>query len=202
MTTLLRKAYAFVLRDFRSESSYKASFVMSAMESLMLLMMFYFLSRLITSGSAPSLSKYGDHYLPYVLIGLGFARYFDLTLRMFSDSIRQAQVTGCLEAMLSSQTDCVTIVLMSSLYALISGAVQLILILLAPAFGSFWVDIGGRGPLLGGNAMGPRRHRPRCKARCGPAVTSSLRAPPKNTHPPLRSRRAPGQGPGVVEGGL
>jgi ABC-2 type transport system permease protein len=58
---------------------------------------------------------------------------------MFSDSIRQAQVTGCLEAMLSSQTDCVTIVLMSSLYGLIAGAVQLILILVAGVV-AFGVD--------------------------------------------------------------
>src|SRR5580693_4748575 len=65
--------------------------------------------------------------------------------------------------------------------------------LLAPAFGSFWGDMSLRGPLLGDDSMGPRRHRPSCKARCGLAVTSSLRAPPKNTHPPLRSRRAPGE---------
>jgi ABC-2 type transport system permease protein len=52
---------------------------------------------------------------------------------MFSDSIRQAQVTGCLEAMLSTQTDSLTIVLMSSLYALISGALQLLIILIAGA---------------------------------------------------------------------
>jgi ABC-2 type transport system permease protein len=139
VTALLRKAWAFILRDFRSESSYKISFVMGAMESITLLVLFYFLSELITNGSAPSLSKYGDRYLPYVLIGLGFARYFDLTLRMFSESIRLAQVTGCLEAMLSSQTDCVTIVLMSSLYGLITGAAQLILILVAGVV-AFGVD--------------------------------------------------------------
>ena len=66
--------------------------------------------------------------LSFVVIGLALARYFQLTLKMFSDSIRQAQVT---EAMLSSQTDSLTIVLMSSLYGLISGAVQLLLILVA-----------------------------------------------------------------------
>src|SRR6202034_2504996 len=131
---------AFILRDFRSESSYKISFVMGAMESITLLVLFYFLSELITNGSAPSLSKYGDRYLPYVLIGLGFARYFDLTLRMFSESIRLAQVTGCLEAMLSSQTGCITVALMSSLYGLISGGVQLLVILAAGVVG-FGMDL-------------------------------------------------------------
>ena len=50
---------------------------------------------------------------------------------MFSESIRTAQLSGCLEAMLSSQTAASTIVLMSSLYGLLSGAVQPLLILIA-----------------------------------------------------------------------
>jgi ABC-2 type transport system permease protein len=129
MTALLHKACAFILRDFRIESGYKASFVMRVVESMMLLVFFYFLSGLITSSSSPALGRYGNRYFPFVIIGLAFARYFDLTLRMFSDSIRLAQVTGCLEAMLSSQTSCVTVALLSSLYGLISGAVQLLVIL-------------------------------------------------------------------------
>jgi ABC-2 type transport system permease protein len=60
-------------------------------------------------------------------------------LRMFSDSIRLAQVSGCLEAMLSSQTGCVSIVLMSSLYGLIAGGAQLIAILVAGL--AFGVDL-------------------------------------------------------------
>ena len=64
-----------------------------------------------------------------------------LTLRIFSESIRLAQVSGCLEAMLSSQTGCVSIGLLSSLYGLISGAVQLFIILAASL--AFGMDFGG-----------------------------------------------------------
>jgi len=140
MTGLLRKAWAFLKRDFRIESGYKASFLMRLTESMMLLVFFYFLGGLINSHSSGMLDRYGSGYFPFAMIGLAFARYFDLTLRMFSESIRLAQVTGCLEAMLSSQTNCVTVVLFSSLYGLISGAVQLCLILLAGAF-VFGVDL-------------------------------------------------------------
>jgi len=129
MTAPLRKAWAFLLRDFRIESGYKTSFLMRVLESVMLLGLFYFLSALIVPNGSPALARYGDHYLPFVIIGVAFARYFDLTLRMFSESMRQAQVTGCLDAMLSSQSGCVPIVLMSSLYSLISGGVQLVIIL-------------------------------------------------------------------------
>ncbi len=129
MSGNLHKAAAFIARDFQIESGYKLNFLMRACESMLILTLFYFVGELITGRNSAGLSKYSDHYLPFVLIGLGFARYFDLTLKMFSESVRLAQVTGCLEAMLSSQTDCVPIVLMSSLYGLVSGAVQLVIIL-------------------------------------------------------------------------
>ena len=139
MTAWLRKAGAFILRDFRIESGYTVSFLMRLFESMAILVFFYFLSKLITPQSTSSLAGFSGRYFPFAVIGVAFARYFDLTLRMFSESIRQAQVTGCLDAMLSSQTGCVTVVLMSSLYGLISGAVQLLLILVAAAF-AFGVD--------------------------------------------------------------
>ncbi len=133
MILLLRKAAAFIRRDFQVESSYKMNFIIGVLNSMVILVFFYFLNELIAGGGAPNLARYGGNYLSFVVIGLAFARYFQLTLTMFSDSIRQAQQTGCLEAMMSSQTDSLTIVLMSSLYGLISGAVQLLLILIAGA---------------------------------------------------------------------
>jgi ABC-2 type transport system permease protein len=139
MIAMLRKAWAFIRRDFYIESSYKAKFLMSIMESLLLLVFFYFLSQLISANGSAALSRYGGHYFSFAVIGLAFARYFQLTLGMFSQSIRDAQMTGCLEAMLSSQTGCVPIVLMSALYGLISGAVQLIVLLGAGGL-AFGVD--------------------------------------------------------------
>jgi ABC-2 type transport system permease protein len=134
MTPLLRKAAAFIRRDFQIESSYKMNFVMNVIDSMMILIFFYFLNELIARGQSRYLDRYGGHFLAFSVIGLAFARYFQLTLRMFSESIRAAQLSGCLEAMLSSQTDALTIVLMSSLYGLISGAAQPLLILATGAF--------------------------------------------------------------------
>jgi ABC-2 type transport system permease protein len=96
MIELLRKALAFVKRDFRIESGYQASFIIRVVESIMLLVVFHFLGELITPRGSASLSRYGGRYFSFVIVGLAFARYFDLTLRMFSESIRLAQVTGCL----------------------------------------------------------------------------------------------------------
>jgi ABC-2 type transport system permease protein len=136
----LNKAVAFVRRDFSIAAGYQAAFVMGLIESIMLLVILHFVGQLVPPRDSSALTKYGTGYFPFALVGVAFARYFDLMLRMFSESIRTAQVTGCLEAMLSSQTGCVTIVLMSSLYSLIFGAVQLLLVLLGGVF-LFDVDL-------------------------------------------------------------
>src|ERR1700679_2645117 len=140
MKTLLYKALAFVKRDFSIESGYQAAFVMGLVESIMLLVVLHFIGQLVAPRASASLNRYGSIYFPFAHVGVAFARYFDLMLRMFSESIRNAQVTGCLEAMLCSQTDSITIVMLSSLYSLISGGIQLLLILLGGAF-LFGVDL-------------------------------------------------------------
>jgi ABC-2 type transport system permease protein len=129
MKAFLCKAGAFIRRDFSIESGYQAAFVMGLVESIMLLVILHFIGQLIPVRASASLGRFGRGYFPFALVGVAFARYFDLTLRMFSESIRTAQVTGCLEAMLSSQTGAVTVVMMSSFYSLISGALQLVMIL-------------------------------------------------------------------------
>ena len=111
-------------------SGYQFAFLMWRIESLMLLVIFHFIGELIVPKGSASLSRYGSGYFAFALIGVGFARYFDLTLKMFSESIRTAQATGCLEAMICTQTGCIPIILMSSLYGLISGGVQLLMILI------------------------------------------------------------------------
>ncbi|HEX4036856.1 MAG TPA: ABC transporter permease [Acidobacteriaceae bacterium] len=140
MRGVLRKALAFIRRDFAIESGYQAAFLMGIVESIMLLIIFHFIGTLVVPRATSSLARYGVQYFSFVLIGIAFARYFDLVLKMFSDSIRTAQVTGCLEAMFCSQTGCVPIVLMSSLYSLISGALQLLIILLGGVL-MFHVDL-------------------------------------------------------------
>lgn len=136
----LNKALAFIKRDGIIAAGYQAAFLMGLFESVMLLVVLHFIGQLVPPSDSNALAKYGTRYFPFALVGVAFARYFDLTLRMFSDSIRTAQMTGCLEAMLSSQTGCVAIVLMSSLYSLIFGALQLLLILIGGVY-LFDVDL-------------------------------------------------------------
>ena len=128
------KAWSFIRRDFQIETSYKINFVLVLAGSILPIFAFYFISKLVPPGEAESLAKYGGLYFPFVMIGLTFARQFQLAVRIFSQSIRAEQLTGCLEAMLSSQTSPELIVLMSSLYGLIFSTIQAVIMFLVGIF--------------------------------------------------------------------
>ncbi len=146
LATGFRKAAAFVVRDYRIESSYKLNFVLHGANSLVPLVFFFFLSRMMNSSGAPGLDRYGCDYFTFVVIGIAFHRYLELSTRMFADSIRLAQVTGCLETMLGSQTRPTTIVFHSSLYGLISTSFHLVLILFVAYLG-FGLDVSKADPI-------------------------------------------------------
>lgn len=134
------KTWAFIKRDFYIESSYKLNFLLRCVNSAAPLLFFFFISKIMSGDNHETLSRYGGDYFPFVLIGVAFHRYFQLSLRVFADSIRQAQVTGCLEVMFSSQTRPVAIALYSSLYGFISATFHLVLIFAAAVWG-FGVDL-------------------------------------------------------------
>lgn len=141
VNSLFSKARAFIVRDFRNEASYKLNFCLKGLNSIVPLVFFFFISELIPSEGNESLTRYGGSYLAFVTVGVAFHRYLQLSLRMYADSIRYAQVTGSLEAMLGSQTQPVTLVLMSAIYGLISATFHLVLILVVAHY-AFGFDLG------------------------------------------------------------
>lgn len=133
----MRKSGAFIRRDYLIAASYRIDFLMAIAGSLLPLIFFTFLSKLMAVNASADLTRYGGHFLPFVAVGIAFARFFQLALRLFSETMRVAQMTGCLEMMLSSQTNPLPIVFMSSFYSLIWGFVQMLLIL-----GASWMWLG------------------------------------------------------------
>lgn len=125
----LAKAFAFVRRDFLIASSYKLSFLLTALNSLFILTLLYFIGGMIDHGTI-GLSRYGGGYFAFVLIGYGFYQYFQLAMTEFSGIIQREQVTGCLESMIGTQTSAETSILLSSMYGLIQALVHLGLIFL------------------------------------------------------------------------
>ncbi|MEA3337844.1 MAG: ABC transporter permease [Chloroflexota bacterium] len=112
----MTRAIAFLRRDWQIQLSYRFAFVLQFFGTLFNLLIFYFLSLLVGDSAAPYLENYNGDYFSFVLIGLAFSGYFGVGLNSFARTIREAQTTGTLEAMLLTPTRLSTIILSSSIY--------------------------------------------------------------------------------------
>ncbi|MFC1878490.1 ABC transporter ATP-binding protein/permease [Chloroflexota bacterium] len=112
----LRIAAAFFKRDFLSEASYRISFLLQLVSMVSSVAIFYFIAELLGDAATPYLADYGGDYFSFVLIGIAFANYVGTGLSGFSSSMRQAQTTGTMEAMLSTPTNASLVILSSSLW--------------------------------------------------------------------------------------
>ena len=98
----MRILWAFFLRDILNETSYKLSFMLQFLGILPAVLMFFFLSKLFGDAVPESLMSYGGDYFTFVLIGIAFQNYLTLSLSYFSSSLRDSQLSGTLEAVLTT----------------------------------------------------------------------------------------------------
>lgn len=130
LTVQLRIAWAFLRRDVREEVSYRLSFLLQFLNIFFSVGLFYFIAQLLGEATTPHLQPYGGDYFAFVLIGIAFAGYFGVGLSSFSSSLRQAQTTGTLEAMLTTPTGLSTIILSSSLWSYLMTTLRVFVYLL------------------------------------------------------------------------
>lgn len=125
-----RITWAFLKRDVREEVSYRLSFLLQFLNIFFSVGLFYFIAQLLGEAATPHLQPYGGDYFAFVLIGIAFAGYFGVGLSSFSSSLRQAQTTGTLEAMLTTPTSLSTIILSSSLWSYLLTTFRVLVYLL------------------------------------------------------------------------
>lgn len=105
MSNFFRKAFVTIKRDYLIESSYKLYFALDILYSLFPVFTFYFVGKLV-----------GKNYFTFAVIGIALTQYFNSALKSLSSSIRDAQMAGSLEALMSTRTDMMTIMLTAPLY--------------------------------------------------------------------------------------
>lgn len=138
MKTALKKALAFIVRDLRIEVSYRMSFLMQAFGIFFSVVTFHFVGRLVDAGGAPALGRFGGGYFTFVLVGIALSNYLTVATRGYADRLREAQVTGTLEAMLMTPTPVSQIVAFSAIYDFIFASFRVVLyILVGAAFFGF-----------------------------------------------------------------
>lgn len=124
----LRKVAAFVKRDFLIESSYKLAFVLDLLKSVFPVFTFYFVARLVDRGGSDQFAEYDGGYFAFVLVGIALTQYFLSALRVFATSVRRAQTTGVLEAILSTQTSPQEVILYTSAYSFLASTLHLVVV--------------------------------------------------------------------------
>jgi ABC-2 type transport system permease protein len=122
-------ALAFLKRDWLSEVSYPVAFTLQLFSILLSVGVFYFISEMLGDSVAPILSQYGGDYFSFVLIGIAFTSYFGVGLSSFASSLRQAQTTGTLEAMLTTPTTISALIIASSLWDYLLTTVRVLVYL-------------------------------------------------------------------------
>jgi ABC-2 type transport system permease protein len=125
----MRVLWAFLRRDIQNEFSYRLSFLLQLLGIFPVVLMFFFLSRLFEGSLPGPLAAYGGRYFPFVLIGIAVQNYLAFALSSFASSMREAQLSGTLEAILVTPVRLPVFLLGSSLYAFFFSSMRIFLYL-------------------------------------------------------------------------
>jgi ABC-2 type transport system permease protein len=129
MVSKLRVPWAFVLRDFRIETSYKVGFLLRIANVLGNIAIYYFIAAVFEGVAAEYLAAYGGNYFAFVLIGVAFMDYLNLGVVALGKSIREGQATGTLELMLLSPTRMPVVLFSSTLWSYLFSSLSVLLYL-------------------------------------------------------------------------
>jgi ABC-2 type transport system permease protein len=136
----MEKLVAFLKRDLLLEMSYRFAFIFQILSVFFSITSYYFLARFIGNSSIPGLQNFGGDYFAFVLIGVALHDYLATSLDAFSRSIRESQVAGTLEALLSTQASLPTIIVSSAAYPFLWTSFSVVLYL-ALGVGLFGVHL-------------------------------------------------------------
>lgn len=129
----MRKAFAFLKRDFFIEISYRFNFLLSAVGIVFSVAIFYFMGKIVDPSYVQEAA--GD-YFSFALVGMAMAMFLRTGLGSFAESMREEQMMGTLEAMMSTPTSLTTIILSSALWRFLFTSISVLAYLLAGmAFG-------------------------------------------------------------------
>jgi len=132
---ILKKALAFLKRDYKMQVSYRLSFLLQFLGIFFSVATFFFVSKLLGKAVNPYLTSYGGDYFSYVLIGIAFSGFLGTGLGTFSSTISSAQSHGTLETMLVTPTSLSAIITFSALWNFLFTSFNVLIYL---AFGAFF----------------------------------------------------------------
>ncbi len=104
MSGVARRVRAGFLRDAGVDLSYPLFLVFSTVVAFFSPLLFYFVARFVGRGVEDQLSSVGGDYFAFVLVGLIWGSFIIVVTRTYTSGLREAQLTGLLEALLQTPT--------------------------------------------------------------------------------------------------
>lgn len=131
---------AFIKKEFLFEISYRFSFLLNILGIFAWILTFYFIDILFGSKIAPHLEPYGVNYFPYVILGIAFFTYVGTGVGGFSNSIRNEQLMGTLEALLATPTRPLIVIISLGIWNFLWATIEILIYLTFGIF-LFRIDI-------------------------------------------------------------
>jgi len=127
---------AFIRRDWTLAWSYRVPFLMGLGQSVTTVGFLYFLGRLVGPRIASAGQGLSGGYFAYAIVGTTLLAFFSVTLTSFAQRLRQDQMTGTLEVLLTMPPRPAATMLYSGSYQLIySVLVNIVTLALAATVG-------------------------------------------------------------------
>jgi ABC-2 type transport system permease protein len=144
MILFLRRIWAFIVRDWRLQLSYRMQFFLRVLSILIIVTTFFFISKIFNGSTDPRFAQWHDP-LPAWLTGLAVLNYFMTGFSSLANAIRQEQVQGTLESVLMTPIGVPTVIVASSAWDFVQATLFSSLYLL---FGWLFFDVHYRGSFL------------------------------------------------------
>ena len=124
----LRKAAAFVWKDFLIEVSYKSAFILHLGGVVFSVGLWFFFAGFLQNNLSSGMDVLtGGNLFAFILFGIAPFQYQQVSLGAFARRFREGQVTGTLEAMLVCPTRTPLVIFGSALFDFIFTSFQVVL---------------------------------------------------------------------------
>ena len=140
----LRRIWAFIVRDWRLQLSYRMQFFIRVLSILIMVTTLFFISKIFAGYTDPRFAQWGDPLAAW-LTGLAVLSYFMTGFSSLANAIRQEQVQGTLESVLMTPISVPTVIVASSAWDFVQATFFSSLYLL---FGWLFFDVHYRGNFL------------------------------------------------------
>ncbi|HEX6187058.1 MAG TPA: ABC transporter permease [Pyrinomonadaceae bacterium] len=140
----LRRIWAFIVRDWRLQLSYRMQFFLRVLSILIMVTTFFFISKIFAGYTDPRFAQWSNPLAAW-LTGLAVLSYFMTGFSSLANAIRQEQVQGTLESVLMTPISVPTVVVASSAWDFVQATFFSSLYLL---FGWLFFDVHYRGNFL------------------------------------------------------